>query len=231
MRIELTSEELQVFSIAFKAQPPFEVEDVFDGKPLEYIQPRVNDICEKYIKAGILGSPEFETLMLRFLFPQKIMSVFSKNTYWMCIMSSQIGLCARYYNGQTGKYLLWTINSNEEANATILKMIRLGDVKASQKQKACFTGDEFAAEVRDNFHGMDNIASRAYSACINNDLMLVNENNEKGYPLIVTTQFNTSVDGIWYLKAQIEDDRNFVEAGLTDTDGLINTALYELRMK
>ena len=231
MRIELSAEELQVFSIAFHTQEPFEVEKVFEGKSFDYIQSRVTEVCEKYINAGILGSPEFEKLMSRFLFASKIMSVFANNIFWLCIMSSKRGLCARYYDQRTGKYLLWTIDSRKEADSTILKAIKLGDVKAPYKQKACFTGKEFAAKVRSGFQGDEGVVKVVYDSCVNNDLKLCNETNETGYPVVVTTQFTIGKDGIHYLKAQVEDDRDFVETGCTDTQGLINAAFYEIRKK
>lgn len=230
MRIELTAEELQVFAIAFDGKP-FEVEDVFKGKSHHYIQKRINKICKSYIDKGILGSQEFETLMNRFLFARKILSVFSQDTYWLSIMSSDLGMCARYYNSSNNKYTLWTLNNDEEVKANFVNILKLPNVSAAQKIKKCYFGQDFSDLIERNFDGIDSVEKKIYNECVNNDLKLVQESNEYGYDMVLTTQFSITNNGIEYLKAQYEEERYFVEVGITDTDGLVNVAFYENRKK
>lgn len=231
MRMEFTAEELQAFAIAFDAGKPYEVEDVFEGMSQEQIMLRANEICGRYIKDGVFGSPELEKLLYSFFYSVKVMSVSSKDICWLSIFLSEYGWCGRYYDKSSDKYILWTISGREEATATILKTLKLNEISVSKKQKICFSGKEFKSEVDADFYGKDTIASRAYHGCINNDLMLCDDNVELGYPMTMTTQFTVTSEGILYLKSQMEEDRVFVEAGMTDTQGLINAAFYEIRTK
>lgn len=231
MHIELTAEELQVMTLAFEAPKPFEVENVFDGKSFDYIRDKVTEICNRYIAAKVLGSAEFEDLMNRFFYPRIINSVFSHDVYVLSVMVSEFGICARYYDQKARKYRLWTIDSKEQMLTQLASGLKLPSIPAVNKQKKQFRGEEFAKLIERDFDSTNSIEKKAFLQCHNNDLKLVHESNELAYDIAIVTQFAVIESGILYLKTQSESDRFFVDTGITDAQGLLQTAFIEVRTK
>ena len=135
MRLEFTAEELQVFAIGYKAKKPFEVEDVFKGKPYSYVLERVNDIHKKYKEVGLLDSQEFQDLMMTFLFPRKVLSVVHyEEKCLVSIFYSALGKCAKCYDENKKIYELkdeaWsTPDNNPKYNFKVTNLTNNGDIE------------------------------------------------------------------------------------------------------
>lgn len=233
MRLEFTAEELQVFAIGYKAKKPFEVEDVFKGKPYSYVLERVNDIHKKYKEVGLLDSQEFQDLMMTFLFPRKVLSVVHyEEKCLVSIFYSALGKCAKCYDENKKIYELWTIETIEEENNTFLDFLKIGNITCNKKTKNIYPANYFkkhflkesAAEKLDE---NDKKMLKIYRDCSKTDIILSQEGNEFGYDLEIVTQFFITNDGIEFAKAHCRKKTYIVECGITDTKGLIDIAFHQ----
>ena len=230
MRLEFTAEELQVFAIGYKAHKPFEVEDVFKGKPYSYVMERVNDIHKKYKELGLLDSQEFQDLMMTFLFPRKILSILSENICWISICYSAIGRCVRSYNKDKNTYELWTIENIVEINNVLSDFLKLKTITYNKRVKNLYEPKYFMKHFLKEPEKLDEnekMIKKIFDDCFNSEVKLGQEGNEFGYDITITTEFFITNEGIEYVKSYWAKKPYLIEIGITDSNGLIDIAFHQ----